>query len=232
MMVATKQPNGEPVWLDRNGEPIDVTGYLQRAEATAALSRRHQALLAAAGESGPARSWYVLAVEPTADIPVENDLSERKVETWLPTDKYLPKRRAGRGGVIRSERFQLATPGYVFVRVEASDDVLNSLSATEGVVEPIGGWGQPWPVKEPEIRALRDLLELSPKQRKARIRAETKARSVFVEGDKVTLVDTAIEGIDAIVLRKGRDGCLHVEAQLGGNRVAMDVPVANLRKSE
>ncbi len=227
-MMAVKQPNsGERVWVDRaTGEVINLDRAYAESDRQMAASRRKQAQWAAAGLSGPARNWYVLVVEPGADIPVDSDLVSRKVETWVPLDTFLSKPRPGRE---QSARSQLAIPGYVFVHIEATDDVLQSLLATDGVVAPIGGWTMPKPVHDKDIGTLRAFLALSPFERKKRIRAEAKASRNIAVGAAVRIVNHPAEGHAGVVIREGRDGCLRIDVAMMGGTVAMNVPVANLQ---
>src|SRR5690606_7821603 len=84
------------VWLDRNGQVIDVVGALAAAGGADALSRRSQALLALAGQSAPEGAWYVLMVHRNADIAVDNCLGVAGIERWMAAQTVMPKRRGGR----------------------------------------------------------------------------------------------------------------------------------------
>lgn len=124
-----------------------------------AMSRRSQALLAAAGQSESALHWYVLRTEPHAEIAVDKLLQDANVEHWLPFMKVEKRRRSGRKKQAREAVSMLAWPGYIFVRIVPSPEAWAGLLTVKGVVGVLGANEKLFPVKHEKVLQLKVFLE-------------------------------------------------------------------------
>lgn len=123
------------------------------------LSRRAQALLAAAGQSESALHWYVLRLDHNAEMAVDKLLHEANVEHWLPFMKVADKRRGGRKKEARNPVSVLAWPGYMFVRVDPTAEAWAGLRTVKGIVGVLAAGEKPFPVKHEKILQLQVFLE-------------------------------------------------------------------------
>lgn len=228
MAVDVKRLNSkERAWLDRHGVPIDTSPFFDLSDRQQGLSRRHQALLAAAGESEPNRRWYVLCVATGCEHAVDDDLQRRGVETWLPIDAHRPKRRAGRGKSARCERGEVAFDGYVFVRISPVPRVMQSLMHTDGVIDAIGGWERPFPVSDSDINKLQAFVALTPRERRRQEAELRKCTRGFEEGDTVVIREGVFKGMAVRVERIGKDSAWGF-VPVSGREIAITMPLANL----
>lgn len=223
--------SNERVWLDRQGEPIDTAPFFDLSDRQEGLSRRQQALLAAAGESEPNRRWYVLCVVAGHEIAVDDDLKRRGVETWLPVDAHRPKRRAGRGKGARLERGEVAFDGYLFVRICPTPRVMQSLMQTEFVIDAIGGWEQPVPVSDSDINKLHAFVAMSPRERRRQEAELRKCMRGFEEGDTIVVREGLFKGMRMRVERIGKESAWGF-MPLPGREIAITMPLANLLDRE
>ncbi len=220
---------GERVFLDRSGAPIETAGYMERRDLEVEITRRGQAMLAGAGESPlPDRRWYVLAVASGHEMSVDNDLRARGAETWLPIDSHRPKRRAGRRRGARLERGEVAFDGYLFVHVCPIPRVTTGLRSTERVLDMIGGWEKPYPVSDSDIKALQAFVAMTPRER-VKLEAEMRrdARQISAGMDAL-VVEGVFKGMRLSVERVGKDAVWGFMA----GRVAVTMPLANLAALE
>lgn len=130
-----------------------------RLDAARALSRRAQALLAAAGEDVPERCWFVLRVRPRCEIPVDIALEDAGVERWLPRVALEQKPRAGRKGPLPEPKLVLAWPGYLFVKVANLAACWAGLGTVDGIVAVLGTAERPIPVPDEKVLRYRLFLE-------------------------------------------------------------------------
>lgn len=223
MRVDVKQLNEGRVWLDRKGVPINIERAWQKSDAQINLTRREQAMLAAAGMDGPAARWYVLRVENGADKAVDKALDDANVEHWMPVISVLPPRRSGR----RKQRCEpvsiSALPGYLFVKVVSCAAAWAGLKTIDGVVEPIGGADRPAPVSDKEITKLQVSIEKDPK-------AIAVLMNALMVGDRVTIDDGPFASFEAVVLVLGDADRIRVEASLFGRLVPVDLDLAQVTK--
>lgn len=132
---------------------------LERGES---VSRRTQALLAAAGEVGPAARWYAVQVDRNAENAVDNLMWEIGIEHWLPMKKVKPPRRGGRGKDDRPTYEKLAFPGFVFAKVSPEADAFAGLRMLKGVTGIVGNAVGPVHVPEPILLKWREFLQRDP----------------------------------------------------------------------
>ncbi|RWO90913.1 transcription termination/antitermination protein NusG [Mesorhizobium sp.] len=223
-MMHSKRPNDvERAWVDRKGEPINVDRAWQKSDARIALTRREQAMLAAAGMDGPEAQWYVLRVEERADIAVDKLLECANVERWMATKSVLPPRRSDRKKQRSTPVLMPALPGYVFVRVVSCALTWAGLKTVKGVVDVLGGADNPKPVKAGEILKLQAFIEKNPRA----IEVLTNALKV---GDKVSIDSGPFTAFEAIVLMLGDAERIKVEATLFGRATPLELDLAQVTK--
>jgi transcriptional antiterminator NusG len=220
------------VWLDHKGEPINIDRAWVESDRQVGLSRRAQALLAGAGESGPVRCWFVVCVAHSHENAVDEALGKLGVETWLPVDINRPTRRGGRSKGRREMVPNPAVPGYLMVRISPFAHVLVGIKACENVLEIVGGWENPKPVSDSDINGFREFLKLSERERRKLAALELKKRRPVCEHDSVVVVDGPFAGRDGVVVREKDEATMWVSLMLFGGVVPVAVPLAQLRKSD
>lgn len=136
----------------------DLAAALAASDRQRALSRRAQALMAAAGMDWPERHWYVLTTARAMDAAVGEKLAFANVECWLPHIIVTPRKHRGRNGAAPAPYPKLALPGYVFACVAASSDAWAALAGIRGVTGILGSAGRPLKVGPAEMRAVRGFI--------------------------------------------------------------------------
>lgn len=99
-------------------------------------------------------AWYVLYTSARAEKKVNNRLVELGVETYLPLHRQK-KRWSDRVKIVESPLFS----SYVFVK--CNEHVLRSLLQVYGVARIVFYLGRPAEVREEEIEAIKEFLELA-----------------------------------------------------------------------
>lgn len=212
-------------WLDRNGEPINVDRAWQKSDRRIALTRREQAMLAAAGMDGPEARWYVLRVEERADIAVDKSLEEANVERVMLSIKVDAKRRGGRKHQKLEQVDAPAFPGYIFVRVVSCPVTWAGLRTIKGVVDPIGGAHCPMPVNDQEIVKFQARIQNDPEA----VAVLTNAMKV---GDRVAIDSGPFSGFEAVVLMMADKRKVGVEVDIFGRAVPLTFDLADVTKLE
>ncbi|MBX9456143.1 MAG: hypothetical protein KL863_09030 [Rhizobium sp.] len=197
--------------------PIDR----QRIEA---ISRRSQALLAAAAQDRPARRWYVIEVESGADNKVAERLMFGGVEVWVPVTFTKAKRRSGMKSAAPAIA-HLVVPGYVFAKVEATYEAWSALTATTGASGIIASVaGRPLAVADDRV----DLF-------KAYIADDKDAAATILklvrEGDLGMIRDGAMKGLEGRAVAVDDDrGVAILEIILFGRLTPVKADIANISK--
>lgn len=140
-------------------EKINLDRCYAKSDKQIGMSRRAQALLAAAGQSESAKHWYVLRVELHSELAVDKLLQDANVEHWLPFMKVEKRRRGGRKKARREAVSMLAWPGYMFVRVVPEAEAWAGLRTLKGIVGVLGADEKPFPVKHDKVLQLKVFLE-------------------------------------------------------------------------
>lgn len=210
-----------------DAEALTSDRQTMRLDAARALSRRSQALLAAAGESEPVtRRWYVLTVAGGADIPVDNALTNAGVEHWMAVEKLTSKWRGGR----KHQRFCASVKpifkGYIFVNVAWSEMTWRGLSSIDGVEGIVGGAICPAPLAQKEFDRFRWRVDNDPKFLKA-------LRNALEPGASVRVEEGPFASFPGVVLELfEKTARVTVEVDIFGRRVPVDLELAQIRKVE
>jgi transcription antitermination factor NusG len=212
------------VWVAPDtGEIIDITYAWQKSDARIALRRREQAMLAAAGQTGPEARWYVLRVDNGMDKAVDKALSDANVERWMPVTEIGATWRGGRKGPRGCSKIVPVLPGYILIHVVSCAPAWAALSTIKGVRGVLGGAYAPAPISDDKVLKLRAFVERDP----VAIDVLTKALKA---GDTVRVTDgpfASFPGIVEEVLEKGR---ALVEVMIFGRATPVDLDLAQITK--
>lgn len=224
MAVRGKQlSEGDRVWLDGKGEPINVDRAWQKSDRRIALSRSEQAMLAAAGMDGPEARWYVLQVKRGFDAVVDKSLDDANIERWMAQETKVVRRR-GRYGLCRPKALTVPfLPGYIFVKVVWCAPCWHALFGIKGVVGIIGGAERPAAVSDAKVLKLRADVEHDPEAIKAMIKA-------FKVGDRICVDDGPFTSFPGVVERIGDNGRAAIEVMIFGRAVSVDLDLAQISK--
>jgi transcription antitermination factor NusG len=215
----------EHVWVAPDtGEVINIDRAWQESDKRIAISRRQQALLAAAGESGPTARWYVLQVKRGADIAVDKLLEEARIERWMAQQTIIVRRR-GRWGMERpKEKTVPFLPGYIFVKVVWCAPCWEALSGLKGVAGVIGGAENPPQVPDAKMLKMRADVENDPEAIRAMLRE-------INPGDKVSVDDGPFASFPGVVEAVNDKGRAKVEVLIFGRVVSVDLDLAQISKT-
>jgi len=229
-MMVDRVGKSERVWLDRAGQPIEAAPRLAFVQRQQQLTRRGQALLAAAGEVAPERRWYVVRVAPGQDKAVDNSLAEAGIDRWMPEEKRVVKRRVAGGRMVRKDEMRPCLIGYVFVHIVSCPEHWHGIKKIDGCLDVLGGMERPWPVLEKEFAELRDLFGLSPKARERVLAERVKQAMALEPGDPVRVTAGQLAGRTGDY--EGEDGTFRawVMMSLFGGRVPVSVPLADIER--
>lgn len=209
--------------LNRDGKIVDVTRAWNESDKQIGLSRRAQALLAAAGECEPVRLWYVLRVADRLEKAVDNALEKAGVERWLPVCAIQPKRRGKRKWQAMEPVSVPVWPGYLFVRVANTAHSWAGLATVDGVLSVLGTAERPAPINETKLLKLKMSLE-----------KDEKARDVLADamqvGQSVRVEDGPFASFEGVVTWLGGFDRAQVEVNLFGRLVPVDLELAQLAK--
>ncbi len=165
------------------------------------LSRRSQALLAAAGESEPSRRWYVLRVMTGHEKDVDIVLGRADVERWLPVESVVPKRRGGMSAKPREAVEVPFWPGYLFVKVAGTDRAMAGLLGVEHVLGILGGALRPAALKDDIILKLQLFLQKDRTARETLLNALKVGHAVRVDSGPFASFEgvvTLLQGFDRV----------------------------------
>jgi transcription antitermination factor NusG len=215
----------EHVWVAPDtGEVINIDRAWQESDKRIAISRKQQALLAAAGESGPTARWYVLQVKRGADIAVDKLLEEARIEHWMAQQTIIVRRR-GRWGMERpKEKTVPFLPGYIFVKVVWCAPCWEALSGLKGVAGVIGGAESPPQVPDAKMLKMRADVENDPEAIRAMLRE-------INPGDKVSVDDGPFASFPGVVEAVNDKGRAKVEVLIFGRVVSVDLDLAQISKT-
>ncbi|RWC29829.1 MAG: transcriptional antiterminator NusG [Mesorhizobium sp.] len=137
-------------------ETINLDRCYAESDRQRGLSRRAQALLAGAGESGPDMRWFVLRVAPSAEKDVDKSLAEASVESWRPMQKRIRNAPHAKRKVVYTAP---VFPGYLFVKVVNCDRTWVGLLSINGVLSVLGGTLGPVAVADATLLKFKKKLE-------------------------------------------------------------------------
>ena len=186
------------------------------------MTRRSEALLAAAGMSLDDVRWYVLSVSVGHEKAVEKALAEAGVPHWLPTCKIKSGRRRGAGSGPRPERIVVAFPGYVLVRIAWCPQHWAAIRTVEGVRGLLSSGGLPCAVPDAMVLKLQQDLKHDDK-------LKAKVAGALEAGDSVVVNDGPFAGWLARLTSLDENRGV-VELDILGRVTPVDMDLASLKR--
>lgn len=205
--------------------PIDTKRAEAESDRQRAITRRQQALLAAAGEVAPEARWYVLRVAPRCEKAVNNALEEARIGRWLPLWKRPQPRRGGRNGAPPPPAEVVIFPGYIFVRVLNRPQSWLALATIKGVLSVLGSGEHPVPVADGIILKLRDLAA-DP------VAVQEVLAPTLKAGERVRVKDGPFASFPGTLTCLLDGGRASVEVDIFGRLTPVDLELARLSKSD
>jgi len=132
-------------------------------------------------------NWFAAFTSPRHEKRVEQHLTQRNVEHYLPVYRSSRKWRNGLKVVLELPLF----PGYIFVRIKRSERV--RVLQVPGVLSIVGGTaGEMAPLPEADVEALRSGLHLR----------NAEPYPFLTTGQRVRIRSGALAGLEGIVVRQ------------------------------
>ncbi|MFO8047648.1 MAG: UpxY family transcription antiterminator [Desulfosudaceae bacterium] len=145
-------------------------------------------------------AWYVLHTKSKFEKIVQEGLSRKGREVFLPT-VTIRSRRRDRKIFLQQPLF----PGYLFVRTGNSPEQRLEILKTAGVVDLIGNRGRPLPVDTVVIDSLKIIVDTN---------RQVRTMGSFRRGEPVQVVGGPFAGVFGVFVR-----------YQGGERVLVNIDV-------
>ncbi|RWQ12355.1 transcription termination/antitermination NusG family protein [Mesorhizobium sp.] len=213
-MMHSKRPS--------DAEKINLDRCYAESDRQRGLSRRAQALLAAAGESGPAMRWFVLCIAHHAEKDVDKSLEKAGIERWFPVEKRLRNAPHAKRKVVYHVP---ALPGYVFVRVLNRDETWSALLNLDGVRAVLGGALGPVPIAECKYLELKKKLE-------EKSTDEAVVEAAFPLGARVLIEEGPFASFPGTIDRVMDEQRAVVMVEIFGRMTPIELGLAQITKSE
>lgn len=131
--------------------------------------------------------WFAAFTSPRHEKRVEEYLTQRDVEHYLPVYRSQRKWRNGLKVTLDLPLF----PGYIFVRIKRTERI--RVLEVPGVLAIVGGTaGEMAPLPEAEVEALRSGLHLR----------QAEPHPLLTIGQRARIRSGALAGLEGIVVRK------------------------------
>jgi transcription antitermination factor NusG len=160
------------------------------------------------------RRWFAVWTRSRHERAVFDQLEDRGVEAFLPT--------VTRWSRWKDRKKQVAWPlfpGYCFVRIEPASRM--QVLTCSGVVSIVGFDGEPAPVPDEEIEAVRTLV---------RSTLPYDSCPLLKAGMRVEVVHGPLKGVVGRLERKGGHARLVLAVDLIGRAVSVQVDAADVRE--
>jgi transcription antitermination factor NusG len=160
--------------------------------------------------------WYAVQTCANHEKRVLEQLGHREI------DAYLPRYASVRRWKDRRVRLELPLfPGYVFVHLELRDQL--RVLQTPSVVRLVGFGGQPAPLPDQDIEALRGGLAAV---------ARIQPHPYLKIGQRVRVTTGALRGLEGILVRKKNVTRLVVSLHLIMRSVAVEIDTIDLEPAK
>ncbi|NBB12880.1 transcription/translation regulatory transformer protein RfaH [Pseudomonas sp. SLFW] len=163
--------------------------------------------------SNPAR-WYLIQTKPRQEGRAQEHLQRQHFECYRPV-KHGEKKRGSRGPT-EEELF----PGYLFIRMDQTNDNWYPIRSTRGVARIVTFGGMPIPVKDELIEQIRERL-LVPLPKVA-----------FQQGEAVRITAEGFNDVEAIFLTADGDERAVILLNLLHREQKVTLPVSSLSRME
>ncbi len=208
-------------------ESINLDRCYAESDRQMRVSRRQQALLAAAGEAGVGKQWAIIKVAKGRENDVDKSLSSALVEHWLPLRKADQPHHGGRSGSKKDAFWVLAWPGYMFVRISETAEAWAGLRAIKHVISVLGSGERPFFIGDAKMLKIKaELATLKDVRPNANV--------LFRNGQQVRVNEGAFASFPAVIQEVGegkREGRALVEVMIFGRAVPIELDLASLEKS-
>ena len=153
-------------------------------------------------------AWFALHVKPRHEFLVQAELAKNGMEAYLPSVTRLSQWK-DRKKKIDCPLF----PGYLFARVQPVPERFLGLVKTRGVMRILASVpGQPTPVPEAQISALKTLLTGS---------HDLQIHPELREGKFVRIKKGVFQNVEGVVSKIGEQFLLHVNIAMLGRCVTV-----------
>ena len=166
--------------------------------------------------------WYVLhtfsgyenvAKENLEIVKDKYNLQERIFDIVIPMEDVVEEKNGKQKIVSRK-----VMPGYIMVKMIYGDDIWHAVTRTRGITGFVGPKGRPLHLTEDEIR-------------KMRLEKNTVVDISIVEGDKVEVLDGALNGFVGTVISVDRENAkCKVMVEMFGRDTPVDLNLDQVRK--
>ncbi|MFK3800046.1 transcription/translation regulatory transformer protein RfaH [Pseudomonas sp. NPDC088444] len=163
--------------------------------------------------SNPAR-WYLIQTKPRQEARAQEHLQRQSFECYRPV-KHGEKKRGARGP-SEEELF----PGYLFIRMDQTNDNWYPIRSTRGVARIVTFGGMPIPVQDELIEQIRERLLAPP------------PKVVFQQGEAVRITADGFNDIEAIFLAADGDERAVILLNLLHREQKVTLPVSSLSRME
>lgn len=163
--------------------------------------------------STPAR-WYLIQTKPRQEARAQEHLQRQNFECYRPV-KHGEKKRGSRGP-SEEELF----PGYLFIRMDQTNDNWYPIRSTRGVARIVTFGGMPIPVQDELIAQIRERLLAPP------------PKVVFQQGEAVRIISDGFNDIEAIFLAADGDERAVILLNLLHREQKVTLPVSSLTRME
>lgn len=158
-------------------------------------------------------AWYAIWTRSRHEQVVRQQLEQKEIEVFLPTITRWSRWKDRKKQIVWP-----LFPGYCFARFTRGQRV-PVLSCT-GAVNIVGFNGEPAPIPETELLAIRQLIETD---------LQYDPCPLIDEGDKVEVVSGPLKGVIGTLVRKGAHARLVLSVDLIGQGVSVEVDAADVR---
>ncbi len=161
-------------------------------------------------------NWFAVCTSPRHEKRVNSLMSEREIETYLPTYRTTKQWKKRAKVTLELPLF----PNYVFVRIPYT--ARGRVLSTPGVLSFVGNGRHALPVPDQDIDALRRGVDHYP----------TGPHPYFAVGEKVRIKAGPLAGFTGTLLRQktGAKVVLNIDAIMQG--VAVEIDLGNLEPVE
>ena len=157
--------------------------------------------------------WYALRTRSRHEKRVEEQLSAKGIEAFLPlTERW--SRWKDRRKLVAFPLF----PGYCFARFPLAERV--AVLSAQGVVQVLGTQGGPVPVPDPEIEAVRRLVTST---------LPYDPHPYLQEGMRVEVLRGPLAGVQGVLLRKGARARLVIGVSLIRQGASVELDALDVR---
>ncbi|MFJ5300813.1 transcription/translation regulatory transformer protein RfaH [Pseudomonas sp. NPDC088368] len=163
--------------------------------------------------SNPAR-WYLIQTKPRQEGRAQEHLQRQLFECYRPV-KHGEKKRGSRGPT-EEELF----PGYLFIRMDQTNDNWYPIRSTRGVARIVTFGGMPIPVKDDLIEQIRERLLAPP------------SKVAFQQGEAVRITAEGFNDVEAIFLTADGDERAVILLNLLHREQKVTLPVSSLSRME